>query len=129
MTQSTRRRLTIFERATLEARIDHISAQISYLEKIDINCGQDFRMLLNVAISSGIRQCDIAKYIKARRSKLSCWANGVSVARSRAERQRIADAIQGLLEEKLAQATQLIGEARPKKPDRVSCRHHPDLIL
>lgn len=129
MTRPINRRLTPFERATLEARVDHITTVIEHLGKMDINCGHDFRMLLNVAISSGIRQCDIAKYIKARRSKLSCWANGVSVARSRTERQRIADAIQELLEERLAQTTQLIGESRLKRLDRANCRPHPDLIL
>ena len=129
MILSTKRRLTMFERAALEARVDHITTLIDHLGKVDINCGQDFRMLLNVAVNSGIRQCEIAQHIKARRSKLSCWTSGASVARSRKERQRIADAIQSLLEGKLKQAKELIADCKPEVRERAVSRSHPDLIL
>lgn len=86
-------------------------------------------MLLNVAVNSGIRQCDIAQYIKARRSKLSCWTSRGSVARSSSERQRIAVAIQSLLEMKLEHAKQLIADCKPKGTRRATSKPHPDLIL
>jgi hypothetical protein len=113
----------------LETRAAHLTSLLKHFEGVDINCGQDFRMLLDVALNVGIRQCDIARALKTRRSKLSSWANGLSVARARSERERIADAIKGLLAQKLDHTSNLISAPGLEKLERKPPRSHPDMIL
>lgn len=86
-------------------------------------------MLLDVAMNAGIRQCDIARALKTRRSKLSSWANGLSVARACGERQRIASAIKGLLAKKLDHTRSLIPTLSVEKLEQKVPRSHPDMIL
>lgn len=129
MSLLTRRRLTPFARSVLKARAEHLNSLLQHFAKLDINCGQDFQMLLDAALNSGIRQCDIARAIETRRSKLSSWANGISVARAAGERQHIVATIQALLEKKRDQALQLVSKDKPAKLSRKVGRPHPDMIL
>lgn len=129
MTSLTGRRLTRFARSVLEARAEHLNSLLKHFAELDINCGQDFQMLLDAALNSGLRQCDIARAIETRRSKLSSWVNGISVARASGERRRIAATIQALLEKKRDHAVRLVSKDKPAKSNRKPVRPHPDMIL
>ncbi|HEX2841270.1 hypothetical protein [Hyphomicrobium sp.] len=116
MTIMPSRRPTAFMRAVLEMRAGHLKSLLEQLSDADINSAQDFHMLLDIALNSGIRQCDIARTLETRRNKLSSWSNRISVARAPSERQRIANAIRALLEKKLSDVNQLIVLGHPSKP-------------
>ncbi len=122
----TNRRPSAFARAVLEARARHLESLLEHFARADIDSAQDFHMLLDIALNTGIRQCEIARTLAMRRSKLSSWSNRISVARAPSERRRIADAIRTLIEEKLTAVKGMIGGDQPTKSKNGLGVPHPD---
>ncbi len=122
MLNPPRRRLTSFARAASAIRARYLAELLALLPDADLGNGQDFHVLLDIATGSGLKQSDIARAVEVRRSRVSTWANRISVARSPQERLKIAQAIRFLLSQKLEQ----LGPSGATPAKRSA---HPDMIL